>query len=58
MIALDYQKLADTPAVLEPFPHVVVPGFVPADSLRAVLTDLLIPSGFGASGLRRARPGP
>jgi SM-20-related protein len=40
MIALDYQKLADTPAVLEPFPHVVVPGFVPADSLRAVLADL------------------
>ena len=40
MIALDYQKLADTPATLDPFPHVVVPGFVPPDSLRAVLADL------------------
>lgn len=40
MIELDYQKLADTPVAPDPFPHVVVPGFVPADSLHAVLTDL------------------
>ena len=40
MIQLDYQKLADTPVAADPFPHVVVPGFVPPDSLRAVLADL------------------
>lgn len=40
MIDLDYQKLADTPARSEPFPHVVVPGFVPPNSLRAVLADM------------------
>jgi hypothetical protein len=40
MIDLDYQKLAETPAAVEPFPHIVVPGFVPPDSLRAVLADL------------------
>ncbi len=40
MITLDYQKLAETPAATEPFPHIVVPGFVPPDSLRAVLADL------------------
>jgi SM-20-related protein len=40
MIELDYQKLADTPVAAEPFPHVVVPGFVPPDSLRQVLADL------------------
>ena len=40
MIALDYQKLAGTPARTEPFPHIVVPGFVPPGSLRTVLSDL------------------
>jgi len=40
MIALDYQKLADTPAQAVPFPHIVVPGFVPPADLRAVLADL------------------
>src|SRR5271165_4059220 len=40
MIALDYQKLAATPPATEPFPHIVVPGFLPPESLRAVLADL------------------
>jgi SM-20-related protein len=40
MINLDYQKLADTPAATDPFPHLVVPGFVPPGSLQAVLAAL------------------
>ena len=40
MIALDYQKLAETDVVPEPFQHIVVPGFVPPESLRAVLGHL------------------
>ena len=40
MISLDYQKLAETPVQTEPFPHIVVPDFVPPDSLRAVLADM------------------
>jgi len=40
MIALDYAGLAATPVATDPFPHVVVPGFVPPASLDAVLADL------------------
>ncbi|MSO99841.1 MAG: 2OG-Fe(II) oxygenase [Acetobacteraceae bacterium] len=40
MIALDYDKLAEAPTATDPFPHVVVPGFVPPDSLHAVLAAL------------------
>ena len=40
MIALDYQKLAETPVATDPFPHLVVPEFVPPDSLRQVLAAL------------------
>jgi SM-20-related protein len=40
MIALDYQKLAETPVATDPFPHLVVPDFVPPDTLRAVLGAL------------------
>ncbi len=40
MIELDYQALATTPLGTDPFPHVVVPAFVPRDSLRRVLADL------------------
>jgi SM-20-related protein len=42
MITLDFQKLAETPMGTDPFPHLVVAGFVPPDSLRAVL-DVLPP---------------
>ena len=40
MIKLDYAALRATPVAADPFPHVVVPNFVPPDSLRAVLADL------------------
>ncbi len=39
-MGLDYAKLRATPVAHDPFPHVVVPDFVPADDLRAVLDDL------------------
>src|ERR1700760_4169261 len=40
MIELDYAKLAGTQVATDPFPHVVVPGFVPPSSLDAVAADL------------------
>ena len=40
MIELDYPRLAETPVSTDPFPHVVVPAFVPPASLEAVLADL------------------
>lgn len=40
MIALDYAKLDATPVAREPFPHVVVPDFVPPEALRAVTAAL------------------
>jgi hypothetical protein len=40
MIELDYARLLATPVAAQPFPHVVVPGFVPPDSLRAVAEAL------------------
>ena len=40
MIALDYSGLNATPVANQPFPHVVVPNFVPPGSLDAVLADL------------------
>jgi SM-20-related protein len=40
MIELDYARLAATPVATDPFPHSVVPGFVPPAVLDAVLADL------------------
>jgi SM-20-related protein len=40
MIELDFSRLLATPVATDPFPHVVVPGFVPPASLEAVLADL------------------
>src|ERR1700712_3351309 len=40
MIELDYARLTAMPVATDPFPHVVVPGFVPPASLDAVLADL------------------
>lgn len=40
MIELDYAGLAATPVATDPFPHIVVPNFVPPASLDAVLADL------------------
>jgi hypothetical protein len=40
MIALDYNRFAATPVGTDPFTHIVVPGFVPADVLSNVVRDL------------------
>ncbi len=40
MIDLDYARLEATPVTLDPFPHVVIPDFVPPDSLRVVAAGL------------------
>jgi hypothetical protein len=40
MIDLDYAGLDATPVATDPFPHAVVPDFVPPASLDAVLADL------------------
>jgi hypothetical protein len=40
MIDLDYAALRATPVAMDPFPHVVVPNFVPPETLRAVVADL------------------
>ena len=40
MIELDYAALRATPVATDPFPHVVVPNFVPPAALRAVVADL------------------
>ena len=40
MSLLDYAALAATPMAEDPFPHVVVPHFVPPPTLRAVVADL------------------
>ena len=39
-IRLDYAALRATQVATDPFPHVVVPHFVPPAPLRAVLADL------------------
>jgi hypothetical protein len=36
---LDLAALRRTPVVAEPFPHVIVPGFLPPDAVRAVSAD-------------------
>ena len=40
MIELDYTALRPARVANDPFPHVVVPSFVPPDTLRAVVADL------------------
>ena len=70
MIELDYPRLTATPVATDPFPHVVVPGFVPPASLDAVLADLpplarrgsfpidAVPLGRNAAALMAAMQGP
>lgn len=48
MIELDYTSLRAVPQAGDPFPHVVVPNFVPPDVLRQVIADLP-PIGNGGS---------
>lgn len=55
MIRLDLQALRAAPVAADPFPHVVVPHFVPAGSLSAVVAELpaLAQGGsFPVDGLR------
>lgn len=40
MISLEFEKLANTPIGTDPFPHLMVPGFVPPDSLAQVVAAL------------------
>ena len=40
MVVLDYARMRETPVATDPFPHLVVPGFVPATELPAVFADL------------------
>ena len=40
MIELDYDRFTASPLGTDPFPHLVVPDFVPPDSLARVLADL------------------
>ncbi len=40
MLDLDFAALRAAPVASAPYPHVLVPGFVPPASLRAVLADL------------------
>jgi hypothetical protein len=40
MITLDYAKLIGSSVSNDPFPHVVIPDFVPPDVLKAVQADL------------------
>jgi hypothetical protein len=40
LFALDYDKLLATPVAAAPFPHLVVPDFVPPAELRRVVADL------------------
>ncbi len=55
---LDYEALKATPLALAPFPHVVVPNFVPAASLDAVVADLPDISRGGSFPVDSVRLGP
>lgn len=58
MIELDYTKLNATPVAVNPFPHVVVPGFVPPASLDAVLADLPLLAKRGSFPVDAVKLGP
>jgi SM-20-related protein len=70
MIELDYAALEATPVATDPFPHVVVPHFLPPGPLRAVCADLpplhargsfpiaAVALGPGAQALMREMEGP
>ena len=58
MVALDYAALRATPVASDPFPHVVVPGFVPPTELPAIFADLPALSRRGSFPIRSLRLGP
>ncbi len=39
-MSLAYDRLAEMPVATDPFPHILVPGFVPPDQLDTVIRDL------------------
>ena len=55
---LDYAAFADTPPAGDPFPHVVVPRFVPARELDAILDDLPQVAKRGSFPIGALRLGP
>lgn len=58
MSALDYDRLRQTPLTTQPFPFMIVPGFVKAGALAAIHADypkIAKPGSFPVSTLR---PGP
>lgn len=58
MTMLDYAALRATPVARDPFPHVVVPNFVPSDALRAVVADLPPMDKRGSFPINAVRLGP
>src|SRR5207248_2496116 len=58
MLALDYAALRATPVASDPFPHVVVPGFVPPTELPAIFADLPALSRRGSFPVRSLQFGP
>ena len=58
MIELDYPALRDTPLATDPFPHLLLPGFVPPDSLRRVVADLPAIEQRGSFPVEALRLGP
>ena len=55
MIDLDYARLDAAQPTLDPFPHVVVPNFVPPDSLKDPLGLPLLVAEMQSRGYRPER---
>ncbi len=58
MLELDYAALAATPVATAPFPHVVVPQFVPPADLAQVVADLPAMTQRGSFPITSLRLGP
>jgi hypothetical protein len=58
MIELNYDRLRATPVAQEPFPHIVVPGFVPAPDLHRIVNGLPKLAKGGSFPLESLRLGP
>ncbi len=55
---LAYDRLAEIPVATDPFPHILVPGFVPPDQLDTVIHDLPPISRRGSFPIGSLRFGP
>ena len=58
MAELDFLAFAQAPVATDPFPHLVVPGFVPASRLLAILADLPPMARRGSFPIGSLRLGP